>query len=200
VDRDAGLLELARKEHGSIPNLNFELGDATSLNFRSQFDIVTAARTLQWIPEPNLALANMRQAAKSSGMVLVLDYNHLRNGWEPDPPAEFENFYKAFLAWRQANHWDNEIADHLPELFRSAGLLDTQIHVQDEIVERGEPDFPERGALWSKVIQNVGEQITRAEFCTKSQLLEAGERYEAWVKTDMMRQTLTMRAVTGRVA
>jgi ubiquinone/menaquinone biosynthesis C-methylase UbiE len=80
VDRDARLLELARKEHGSIPNLNFELGDATSLNFRSQFDIVTAARTLQWIPEPNLALANMRQAAKSSGMVLVLDYNHLRNG------------------------------------------------------------------------------------------------------------------------
>ncbi len=49
VDRDAGLLELARKQHGTIPHLRFELADATNLNFRWQFDIVTAARTLQWI-------------------------------------------------------------------------------------------------------------------------------------------------------
>src|SRR5438874_1408491 len=55
VDRDAGLLELARKERGTVPHLRFERGDATNLNFRSQFDIVTAARTLQWIAEPRLA-------------------------------------------------------------------------------------------------------------------------------------------------
>ena len=44
VDRDAGLLELAGKQHGAVPNLRFEFGDATSLSFHSQFDIVTAAR------------------------------------------------------------------------------------------------------------------------------------------------------------
>lgn len=69
----------------------------------------------------------------------------------------------------------------------------------DVPLERGEPDFPERSALWSEVIQNVGKQIAHAGFCSESQLLEAAERYEAWVKTDLMRQTLTMRAVTGRV-
>src|SRR6266480_4441526 len=62
VDRDAGLSELARREHGTLTNLHFENGDATNLNFRSQFDIVTAARTLQWIAEPRLAVANMKKA------------------------------------------------------------------------------------------------------------------------------------------
>jgi hypothetical protein len=142
----------------------------------------------------------MRQAAKTSGMVPVLDYNHVRNEWEPDPPEEFMNFYRAFLAWRHANRWDNEIADHLPELLRFAGLVDIQTQIQDEIVERADPDFPERSALWSEVIENVGGQVTNAGFCTISQLREARERYDSWLKTDLIRQTLTMRAVTGRVA
>jgi hypothetical protein len=85
---------------------------------------------------------------------LGLDYNHARNEWDPEPPNKFKIFYRAFLAWRQANRWDNEIADHVPELFRSAGLVGIETHVLDEIVKRGEPDFAERTALWSRVIQN----------------------------------------------
>ncbi len=200
VDRDAGLSELARREHGTLTNLHFENGDATNLNFRSQFDIVTAARTLQWIAEPSLAVANMKKAAKPSGIVLVLDYNHMRNEWEPDPPAEFKIFYRAFLGWRQANHWDNEMGDRLPELFRSAGLVDVESHIQDEVVGRGEPEFVERTALWSEVIENVGEQIAKVGLCTESQLREAQGCYNSWLKTDLMRQTLSMRAVTGKVA
>jgi ubiquinone/menaquinone biosynthesis C-methylase UbiE len=200
VDRDLGLLEIARREHGDTPHLHFEPGDATNLSFRSQFDIVTAARTLQWICDPRLAVSNMAQAAKPSGMLVLLDYNHAQNEWEPDPPAEFRRFYRAFLAWRQANQWDNEIADHLPKFLRSSGLVEIQSHVQDEVVERGEPEFAERTALWSEVIENVGKQIAEARFCTESDLLEARERYESWVNTDLVKQTLTMRAVTGVVA
>lgn len=140
----------------------------------------------------------MRQAAKPTGMLAVLDYNHARNKWEPEPPAEFSHFYGAFLAWRQANRWDNEIADHLPQLFRSAGLVDIQCHVQDEVVQHGEPEFAERRTLWSQVIENVGEQIAQAGFCRKSQLREAQERYDSWVMTDLVRQTLTMRVVTHK--
>jgi ubiquinone/menaquinone biosynthesis C-methylase UbiE len=175
VDRDAELLATARKEHANIPNLRFELGDAGSLSFDSQFDIVTAARTLQWVSEPSLAIVKMTQAAKRSGTVVVLDYNHARNKWQPDPPAEFQEIYKAFLAWRQANRWDNEIADHLPELFRSTGLSHIDTHVQDEIVERGEQDFRQRSALWSQTIEGLGAHIRDAGFCTESQLRKALE-------------------------
>lgn len=200
VDRDVGLLEIAQREHGDLPNLRFETGDATSLSFRSEFDIVTAARTLQWIAEPHLAVSNMKQAAKPSGMVVVLDYNHSQNKWAPDPPEEFRLFYKAFLAWRQANEWDNEIADHLPELLRSAQLVDIESHVEDEIIACGEPGFVAGASLWSEVIDNVGVQIAKAGLCTESQLLCARETYDSWIKTDLVSQTLTMRAVTGRVA
>src|SRR5262249_7438579 len=59
IDRDNVLLDVARAEHTALPNLRFESGDATNLSFRSEFDVATAARTLQWIAEPARAVANM---------------------------------------------------------------------------------------------------------------------------------------------
>jgi len=197
IDRDEVLLELARKEHALLPNLRFECGDATTLRFHAQFDIVTAARTLQWIAKPALAVAKMKEAAKPAGILVILDYDHANNQWEPDPPREFKLFYHAFLAWRQANRWDNEMAGHLPELFRSAGLVDIQTRVQDEIVGRGEPEFAERTALWSEVIDSVGGQLTAAGFCTEPQLQEARDCYRSWVKAGLIKQTLAMRATIG---
>jgi ubiquinone/menaquinone biosynthesis C-methylase UbiE len=196
MDRDASLLELARQQHAAIPNLRFEQIDATTLSFHARFDIVTAARTLQWISDPAAAVAKMKQAAKPSGLLVVLDYNHAKNEWRPDPPAEFRKFYEAFLEWREANHWDNQIADHLPELFQSAGLHNIESHIQDEIAERGD----ERTSLWSEVIDNVGAQITNAGLLTKSQLDAAGQSYQSWVRTHLITQTLTMRAVVGQAS
>jgi hypothetical protein len=117
------------------------------------------------------------------------------------PPRRVSSFvfYRAFLAWRQANGWDNEIADHLPELFRSAGLVGIQSHIQDEVIQRGERDFDRRASLWSEVIQNVGEQISKAGFCTSSEAREAQEAYDCWSGTALLKQTLCMRAVTGIV-
>jgi SAM-dependent methyltransferase len=199
VDRDEVLLDMARKEYGILPNLQFECGDATTLRFRAEFDIVTAARTLQWIAEPALAISKMKRATKPAGVLVVLDYTHATNKWEPDPPLEFRRFYSAFLAWRHTNRWDNEMADHLPALFRSAGLVEVESRVQDEIVERGGPEFAERAALWSEVIVNVRGQLAAAGFCTEFQLQEALGCYDSWVKTELVKQTLAMRAVTGIV-
>lgn len=199
VDRDQGLLELARAEHAGIPNLSFQSGDATSLTFEEEFDIVTAARTLQWITDPGLAISKMKHAAKTGGMLIVLDYSHCRNEWEPDPPEEFQRFYEAFLAWRRANGWDNEMADHLPDLFRSACLSDIQSHLQAEVAQRGDPDFGAQAALWSGVIENAGEQLVAGGFSTRQRLRDAHERYADWVKTALMKQTLAMWAVTASV-
>ncbi len=198
-DRDKALLEMARKEYGALGNLSFEHGDATELPFWRQFDIVNAARTLQWIARPALAISKMAGAAVGSGTLVVLDYNHLRNTWKPDPPAAFMRFYKAFLAWRDANHWDNEMADHLPELFRAAGLIAIESSVQDEIAERGQPDFAERSTLWSHVIESAGAKIAEAGFCTAADLEEASETYTMWTETAMVRQVLSMRTITGSV-
>jgi ubiquinone/menaquinone biosynthesis C-methylase UbiE len=82
VDRDAGLLDIARREHDGVLNLQFAHADATSLPFDARFDVVTAARTLQWINEPGQAVVGMKEAASPSGILVALDYNHAANEWE----------------------------------------------------------------------------------------------------------------------
>lgn len=197
IDRDLGLLELARQEHAGVANLRFEAGDATTLCQMAEYDFVTSARTLQWIPEPVLAIQNMKRALKPSGILVVLDYNHVHNAWVPEPPEEFKLFYRAFLAWRRSNGCDNQVADHLPEIFEAVGLVDVRSQAQDEVVERGNPDFDERGALWLEVIDNIGEQLSAAGFCTKVQIEEARASYDPWIKQVLVKQTLSMKAVMG---
>src|SRR5437763_1221574 len=54
---------------------------------------------------------------EGGGVVIVLDYDQAANAWAPEPPRTFRVFYRAFLDWRRANGWDNEMASHLPALF-----------------------------------------------------------------------------------
>jgi SAM-dependent methyltransferase len=197
IDCDEAILVVARRENPAVPNLRFELGDATELTFRSQFDVVTAARTLQWISAPDLAIAKMKDALKPSGTLVILDYNMSASLWEPEPPAAFRDFYGAFLAWRKSNFWDNQMADHLPGLFQSAGLVEIESHNHDEIVERGSPHFDEHANLWSWVIENMGERIVQAGFLNQSQLQAVSQCHQPWVQTELMQQTLIMRAVVG---
>ncbi len=199
VDKDERNLARAREMHGGLGNLSFLTADAMGLDFCGEFDVVTAARTLQWIAAPGLAMAGMVRAARVGGLVVVLDYDHVRNGWSPEVPEEFGVFYRAFLAWREANGWDNAMAAHLPGLFGAAGLEEIASCGQDEVTERGEADFEGRAAIWLGVIEHVGAQVVEAGFCSEAECRAAGEVYGAWVKTGLVRQTLAMGAVTGRV-
>ena len=189
IDRNQELLAVAMSAHSEIANLRFETGDATDLPYSRQFDIVTAARVLQWIENPASAIERMKRAIKRGGLLVVLDYNHAQNAWEPQPPPEFMRFYQAFLDWRQANQWDNEMADHLPELFREAGLQNVESFVQDEIAENS--------SLWTEVIDSVGSLMQVAGFCTPTGLQQARDAYVPWVETELRKQTLAMRTVTG---
>ena len=200
VDRDRRLIERARVHAGSVPNLRFEEADATGLDYEARFDVVTAARTLQWIADPGAAVRRMARAAKSGGLLVVLDYNHVLNAWDPRPPVEFVTFYSAFLAWRESNGWDNEMANRCPALFEEIGLQEIRSYPQDETSVRGDDDFDEKTALWSEVIDNIGPTLQSAQVCD-AQLLEAARRsYDAWRKTFLVRHTLCMRTTVGRVA
>ena len=176
IDRDQSLLT----QHPVLPNLRFLAGDATALPFRSRFDVVTAARTLQWLSDPGLAVRRMSQAARPGGTVVVLDYNHRDNSWTPEPPAEFARFYQAFLDWRAANDWDNEMADHLPALFHAAGLSGVEDHVDDEVTHRGDAEFLTLLAIWSHVIADVGPRIVAAGFLSESERLAAAGSYQSF--------------------
>lgn len=199
VDRDRGLIDRAQVHCASLPNLRFEEGDVTRLEYEARFDVVTAARTLQWIADREAAIRRMTRAAKPGGLLVVLDYNHVLNEWVPSPPAEFAAFYSAFLAWREAHGWDNEVANHCPALFEEVGLREIRSDVQDETTVKTDDDFDEKAALWIQVIDNIGPTLHNARVC-EARLLDAARRsYDSWRKRDLLRQTLSMRATVARV-
>jgi SAM-dependent methyltransferase len=200
VDRDPAHIERANAGAAAFPNLRFETGDATGLAYDAEFDVVTAARTLQWIADTGRAIQRMARAIAPGGWLVVLDYNHAQNAWDPAPPAEFAAFYARFLAWRAANGWDNDVADHLPALIEAAGLTDIRSHEANEIGERGDADFVQKTALWIEVIDNLGPTLSRAGVCDAALLDAARRSYDAWRASALVRQTLSMKAIVAAAA
>ena len=204
LDRDEANLAIARQEHPDAPNLRFEKGDILALadEFQDRFDIVTAARTLQWISDPGRAIRILKQAAKPGGRIVILDYNLEDTRWEPEPPAAFRKFYRAFLEWRSANHWDNRMAEHLTELFHSAGLTEIEIHPCDERVQRGDANFFDSYAsgIWLYVIQSLGSQLVQAGFLSETDRRRAEDGYALYAQSALQRQTHSMATVEGTVA
>jgi SAM-dependent methyltransferase len=204
IDRDDANLTIAIQEYGGIENLRFESADILTFDvgnrFDSGFDIVTAARTIQWISEPKRAIVNMKKAAKPGGHLIVLDYNLDETRWEPEPPVFFQRFYQAFLDWRSANNWGNRTASHLPEFFRSAGLVEIASHPTDELVRRGDPDFFDAYAsgIWLYVIQTLGPNLVHSGFLEEGVRLRAEEDYTNYVQHTLRLQRHSMLTVDGR--
>jgi len=199
IDRDASLLDLARRQHAGVTGLRFEQQDVLNLSYQSQFDVVTAARVVQWIDDPPAALRGMKTAAKPGGLVVVLDYNHAENAWEPEPPQPFRTFYKAFLDWRAANRWSNQIAAELPALFRDAAIEVLRIENSDEIALCGEAGFEQAASLWADVAASLGPTIVAAGHLNEAQRQEAALAYREWVADGLQRQKLCLRTVSGIV-
>jgi SAM-dependent methyltransferase len=199
LDRDEHLLALAREEHHGISNLRFAQGDVLSLALEECFDVVNATRVLQWISRPDAAIARMRSKAVSGGRIVVLDYNHEGNSWEPDPPIEFTRFYKAFLEWRRANGWNNRMADCLPELFQLEGIQNVLVHVDDEIARRGDPNFLAVSAIWTHVVETIGPKLVVEGFLVDRERVEAEVAYRRWAHGTLQTQLLQMRTVEGTI-
>jgi ubiquinone/menaquinone biosynthesis C-methylase UbiE len=77
IDISEQLLALALTTHGGPPNLEFEIADVTRHRYRDEFDVVTAARVLQWLADPRCGAARAWSPPPSpAGRIIVLDYNH----------------------------------------------------------------------------------------------------------------------------
>src|SRR5690242_8838949 len=62
IDVAAGLVEIARER---VPEGRFDVGDIQSLPYEGDaFDRVTAFNSLQFLPEPSAALAEIRRVAR----------------------------------------------------------------------------------------------------------------------------------------
>jgi SAM-dependent methyltransferase len=198
IDSNPALIEKARQTFGDIRGLEFEVGDIFNLPYKDEFDIVTSARVMQWLSNPLEALTVLESSAKSGGLVLVLDYNHEKISWEPEPPSSMKSFYCAFLKWRSDAGMDNAIADHLPNLFDKVGINEIMITPQHETVKRTDNDFHSRISIWADVAASRGIQMVEDGFITESERATAEKEYREWIKEVAMSQTMYLLAVEGR--
>jgi SAM-dependent methyltransferase len=197
VDVNAAMIDRARVVHGDVPGLSFEVGSIDALPFKGEFDIVTAARVLQWLADPASAVHAMTAAARRGGRVIVLDYNHEKATWTPDPPASLRRFYAAFLRWRADAGMDNAIANHLPDLFAGAGLTAIAASDQHEVTRRGDPEFETRAGIWAEVAASRGRQMVADGAVSEAERRAAEVDYRAWLRDGAQSHALYLRAVEG---
>lgn len=194
IDQSPDLLRTAPDQAGLL----VVEGDGYRLPFDAAFDVVTAARVLQWLDSPAEVLRQMIAAAKPGGHIVVLDYNHERIAWDPAPPTSLTRFYQAFLDWRTDAGMDNAIADRLPDLFARAGLVDISESVEDEVAARGADDFAQRAGIWGQVAASRGHQMVADGAISEAGRAAAEADSDAWVGTGCQRQVMHLRCVVGR--
>ncbi len=197
VDVNSSLIQEAIHTHDSYSHLTFQVGDIYQLPFQDHFDIVTAARVLQWLEDPFAAIKNMVKALKPGGTLIILDYNHEKIKWHPNPPKSMQTFYDAFLKWRSEAGMDNTISDHLSDMFSKADLIDVTETPQHEITNRGDSDFAVRIGIWADVAASRGHQIVKDGFLDEEQRATADSDYRSWIHDGAQSQSMHLIAVEG---
>jgi SAM-dependent methyltransferase len=195
IDQSGDLLATAPTD---VAGMALVRGDGYRLPFEAAFDVVTAARVLQWLDSPGEVLREMVVATKPGGHVVVLDCNHERIVWDPAPPASMARFYQAFLDWRAAAGMDNAIADRLPDMFGRVGLSEVVTTVEDDVTVRGDADFDQRAGLWGHVAASRGHQMVADGAVTEDDRAAAEADHAAWVVGGCQRQVMHLRCVVGR--
>jgi trans-aconitate methyltransferase len=72
IDSSPDMIAAARAAHQSrLPNLAFEVVDASALPFRGEFDLVFSTSALHWTKNHVAVLAGMRQALKPGGKIYL---------------------------------------------------------------------------------------------------------------------------------
>lgn len=197
IDSNPALIKKARQLYAHIPGLSFEVGDIFTLPYTEEYDIVAAARVLQWVANPLKALSKMKTATKKGGRILVLDYNHEKIDWEPEPPVSMRSFYAAFLKWRSTAGMNNRIADRLPDLFNQVGIRDIKVTPQHERVERHTATFHTGIGIWADVAASRGKQMVQDGFLTEAKRAIAEKEYRQWIKKEAMSQIMYLLTVEG---
>ncbi len=198
IDRSEELIGLAREKYSGIPNLQFICGDVLTFLPQSDFDIITSARTLQWVAHPENLIDKMTSILKPGGFLTILDYNHSLIQWDPLPPESMRHFYHQFLKWRSDAGMDNEIGDHLAGILGANGLQSVTVSDRSEHSVNGHPHFVDKIGIWTLVANTRGKQMVADCYISESERAQAASDYDAWCTTSAKSMTLILRSATGR--
>lgn len=197
IDSNHQLIEEAKQKWSEIANLSFEVGDIYNLNYSNEFDIVTSSRVLQWLSSPKMAVKSMINAVKEGGQIVILDYNHEKIVWHPEPPKSMQKFYGQFLKWRSDAGMDNRMADHLEVIFQECGLSEINVSPQHEESNKPNVDFESKVGIWADVAASRGHQLVKEQYIREQTRMQAEIEYRRWVSDEATYMKMYLLAVSG---
>ena len=198
IDRSEALIQQARDSYTNVKNLHFISGDILDYNSDQPFDIITTARTLQWVANPQELIQKMKTLLKQNGLLCVLDYDHTAISWEPQPPASMQLFYAQFLKWRSDAGMDNQIAGHAGDGMQACGLTVCYNADHSEFYQQTEAGFLQHVSIWTVVAETRGKQMVTDGYVSEAQRAAAATDYKHWCETEAQSMRLVLRAIHGR--
>jgi SAM-dependent methyltransferase len=141
-----------RAEDEGLTNIDFKVGDIFELPFpEGEFDVVWSKYVLQWVKEPQLALAEFRRVAKHGGAVVCVNFYGFAVTHWPEQSNLQPLVNKVFPALV-----DPFIGRKMAPMFKAAGFTDISVDF--------EPDrlFTAIGSIDPERRRNWEEQLTAA--------------------------------------
>jgi SAM-dependent methyltransferase len=139
VDVSAEMLRVARANAGDARcRVRFSVGDACAIDEPSgSFDAVRSERTLQWIPEPRVAVGEMARVLRPGGRLSLIDTDWSTFAIDVGDSELASRVSEAMSVERNR---PSNIGSRLPELVRTAGLTPLAETSQTHICTDWNPD------------------------------------------------------------
>ena len=197
IDNTEKFITSGRQTYKEVKNLELLPIDFFAFEPKEKFDLIVAARVLQWLSDPKAALAKMKSLLKPNGQVSILDYNHEELEWQPDPPQTMKDFYPIFLKWRKDAGMNNKIAEDLSDMMKEVGFHSIEVINANEHYDRTRADFNSKVGIWSKVAGLT--QLVEEGYLADDLRLATIEAYDNWVKNEAVSMTMKLNEVRGKM-
>lgn len=139
VDASAEMIAAAQSRASSVRcQVRFVVGDAARLDEPDDhFDAVRAERTLQWLPDPDAAVAEMVRVLRPGGRISLIDtdWSTLSINVGDDELAA-----RVSATMRTERGRPSNIGRRLPELVRDAGLIPLAVTTATHTWNSWDPD------------------------------------------------------------
>ena len=156
----------------------------------NSFDFITMRLVLEHVPDPDLALRQLRRLLKPGGRILIIsnDFENHTRTWPPVP--ELDALYDAYRAHRREDQGDPCIGRRVPRLLATAGfaVIAQEIEVAHNVIAGDEAFFRAEGvgipaqlvndgfleqSVFESMIHSWKEMLTDPDHCITRQLCVA---------------------------
>ena len=195
IDHTAHFIANGKLAFAEVKNLTLIEADIFSFETEQKFDLIVAARVLQWLSRPQEALEKMKLLLKPGGQISILDYNHTALEFSPQPPKSMQNFYTKWLQWRNDAGMNNQISEDLPSYFKNIGMKNIQVENSNEVYTKGQANFESKIGIWAKVADT--QQMEKEAYCTQQEQQLVISEYNYWIKNSAKHMEMKLKEVRG---